>query len=85
MPIPQKIIDFFEVAYNLATSLIVSESIPQIGETFSGEYSLTVSKMLSKPLVCSSINFLFCRPSLIMTFIIAFRSKTSVPGLNCKK
>ena len=47
MPIPQKMIAAFAVAYSRATSRIIAASMPVIGATFSGEYSLTFSRSAS--------------------------------------
>ena len=82
MPIPQKMMAVFAIAYRRAVSRMVSGAMPHSGATFSGLYSRTVSRSASNPSVWASMNAWSCSPSSMMVCIMPFSSSTSVPGRN---
>ena len=80
---PQKIIAARAPAKARATSRITSGATPQSGAIRSGSNPFRCSAKASNPSVKPSM---YCRsvsPSATITFMIALRSATSVPGRNC--
>ena len=67
-------------AYSIAVLIMSEEGIPVIFSASSGLYSSTFLLKISKPSVFSLTNFSLTKPSLMITFAIAFNSQTSVPG-----
>ncbi len=80
---PQKIMPARARAKVRATSRITAASTPQSGAIFSGGKPRMCSANAAKPSVKPSMYCRSVRPSSTITFMIAFRSATSVPGRNC--
>ena len=82
MPIPQKIIAARAREIFRATVLNSSALIPQRGDMLSGVNDLICSDKAWKPSVCASTYCLSNNSSSIITFNNAFKSATSLPGVN---